>query len=140
VARLEDVVSDSIATPRFYASILGTFAGVAAIGIYGLISYLVTQRTREIGIRMALGAKRYEVLGLILRQGAILTAIGVLFGLSGAVALTRYLQSMLFGMSALDPETFAAVALAFGIISLVAAYVPARRATKVDPVVALRYE
>ena len=144
VAQLEDVVSDSIASSRFYATVLGIFAGaavaLAAIGIYGVLSYLVNQRTREIGIRIALGAKRNEVLGLILRQSSVLTAVGVLLGFGGAVALNRYVQSMLFGTSPLDPETFAAAAVVFGTISLVASYVPARRATKVDPVVALRYE
>ena len=110
-ATLEHLMSESIARPRFHAVLLTIFAGIAgtiaAVGIYGVLAYSVTQRTREIGIRMALGAQRREVLTLVLREGVVLTAIGVTIGLAGAVALTRYLQGMLFGLTPLDPPTYA---------------------------------
>jgi putative ABC transport system permease protein len=141
---MDRLVASSIARPRFYAVLLGVFAGVAgflaAIGIYGVLAYAVMQRTREIGIRMALGAQRGNVLALVLRKGVILTTIGIALGLSGAAAATRLLQSMLFGVTPLDPTTFVAVSLLFGIVAMLAIYVPARRATKVDPMVALRSE
>src|SRR5207248_4639783 len=111
----------------------GVFAGVAAmlaaIGVYGVLAYAVVQRTQEIGIRMALGAGRTQVLALVLGQGAALAAIGIATGLAGAAAVTRFLQGMLFGVTALDPQTFAAVSVVFGLIALLAAYAPARRAT-----------
>jgi putative ABC transport system permease protein len=136
--------ASSVARERFYAVVLGAFAAVAgvlaAIGIYGVLAYSVMQRTQEIGIRMALGAQRAQVLALVLRKGVILTTIGVALGLAGAVAGTRLLQGMLFGITPLDPTTFLAVALMFGLVATVASYVPARRATKVDPMVALRSE
>jgi putative ABC transport system permease protein len=113
---------------------------LAAIGIYGVLAYAVVQRTREIGIRMALGARRAQVLVLVLGNGLILTAVGIALGLGGAVAATRLLQSMLFGVTPLDPATFAAVSLLFGLIATVASYLPARRATTVDPMVVLRNE
>jgi putative ABC transport system permease protein len=123
---------------------LGTFAGVAAvlaaIGIYGILAYLVVQRTVEIGIRMALGAQRAQVLAEVLRKGLILTTIGITVGLIGAAAVTRVLQGMLFGITPLDPITFLAVALTFGFVTMLASYMPARRATRVDPLVALRSE
>jgi predicted permease len=141
---LDRLVASSVARPRFYAVLLGVFAGVAgllaAIGIYGVLAYAVTQRTQEIGIRMALGAQRAQVLAIVLRQGAILTALGVALGLAGAAGVTRLLQSMLFGVTPLDPATFAAVSLTFGLVAALASYVPARRATRVDPMVALRSE
>ena len=134
----------SLARERFYAVMLGAFAGVAgvlaAIGIYGVLAYAVMQRTQEIGIRMALGAQRAQVLALVLRKGVILTTIGVALGLVGAAAGTRFLQGMLFGITPLDPTTFLAVSLMFGLVATLASYVPARRATKVDPIVALRSE
>ena len=133
-----------VARQRFYAVMLGVFAGVAgmlaAIGIYGVLAYAVVQRTREIGIRMALGAQRAQVLALVLRHGLILTAIGIAAGLAGAAAGTRLLQGMLFGITPLDPLTFGAVSLLFGLVATVASYLPARRATTVDPMVALRSE
>jgi putative ABC transport system permease protein len=141
---LERLVASSVARPRFYAVLLGIFAGVAgllaAIGIYGVLAYAVVQRTQEIGIRMALGARRAQVLAIVLRQGAILTAIGLALGLAGAAGTTRLLQTMLFGVTPLDPATFAAVSLTFGLVATLACYIPARRATRVDPMVALRNE
>ena len=125
-----------------YAVLLGLFASVAsvlaAIGIYGVLAYAVMQRTQEIGIRMALGAQRGQVLALVLRKGLILTTIGVGVGLVGAAIGTRALDGMLFGITPLDAKTFLAVSLTFGLVAAFASYVPARRATKVDPVVALR--
>jgi putative ABC transport system permease protein len=144
VATMSQRMSDSVAQPRFYAVVLGTFAFVAlalaAVGVYGVMSYAVSQRTREIGIRMALGAGRGEVLGLIAGQGMAFTVAGVAVGLAGAFALTRYLESLLFGVSPFDPPTVAAVTLLLAAVAALASYIPAHRATRVDPVVALRYE
>jgi putative ABC transport system permease protein len=106
----------------------------------GVLAFAVTQRTQEIGVRMALGAQRGQVLLLVLRKGLILTALGVALGLAGAAGGTRFLQGMLFGITPLDPKTFTAVALTFGFVATCACYVPARRATRVDPMVALRSE
>jgi ABC-type antimicrobial peptide transport system permease subunit len=113
---------------------------LAAIGLYGLLAYTVTRRVKEIGIRMALGAQRSEVMGLVLRQSLILTSIGVILGLASAAALTRYIAGMLFGLSPLDPTTFLVVSLMFGLVAAIASYLPARRATRIDPLTALRYE
>jgi putative ABC transport system permease protein len=144
IATMNQLVSNSFARPRLYAVLLGVFAGVAvvltAIGIYGVMAYSVAQRIREIGIRMALGAQRGDVVGLVLGQSFALTALGIVAGIAGAVAVTRYLRQMLFGLTPLDPSTFIAVASAFGVIATLAAFVPARRATRVDPLVALRCE
>jgi ABC-type antimicrobial peptide transport system permease subunit len=141
---MEQLVAGSVARQRFYAVMLSVFAGVAAIlaaiGIYGVLAYAVVQRTREIGIRMALGAQRAQVLRLILGRGAMLTAIGIALGLAGAAVGTRVLQDLLFGITPLDPQTFIAVSLLFGLVATVASYLPARRATTVDPMVALRSE
>jgi len=140
----EEAVADSIASQRFSLILLGAFAGLAlllaGIGIYGVLSYLVGQRTREIGVRMALGAQRLDVLRMVLRDGARMTMVGALIGLVAALALTRLMASMLFGVRPTDPVTFAAVAVFLCGIALFACYIPARRAAKVDPMVALRYE
>ena len=139
---MDCLVATSVARPRFYAVLLGVFAGVAgllaAIGTYGVLAYAVVERTQEIGIRIALGARPGSVLALVLRQGAILATTGIALGLAGAAAATRVLQSMLFDVAPLDPATFAAVSLMFGAVATLALYVPARRATKIDPMVALR--
>jgi putative ABC transport system permease protein len=144
VATADQIVWNSIARPRFYTVLLGLFAIVAvvlaAVGIFGLMAYLVAQRTREIGIRMALGAQRSEVMRGVLGQSAILIVIGVGIGLAAAAGLTRYLEGMLFGLAPLDPATFAAASVLFVVVALIASFVPARRATRVDPLVALRTE
>jgi len=144
VATMGDVFSGFIARQRFYAivvSVFGTIAGfIATIGIYGVLSYTMTQRTAEFGIRLALGAPPRKVLRLVLNQGLLLMVSGIAFGLVGAVAVTHYLASMLFGLTPLDPLTYAIVGLLFAAVALLASYIPARRATKVDPLVALRYE
>jgi len=144
IVPMERLVASSIARERFYAVMIGVFAAVAgvlaAIGIYGVLSYSVIQRTQEIGIRMALGAERAQVLAIVLRKGLILTTVGLAIGLVGAAAGTRLLQGMLFGLTPLDTGTFLAVAMIFGLVAIVASYLPARRATRVDPVVALRSE
>jgi putative ABC transport system permease protein len=123
---------------------LGTFAALAfvlaSVGIYGVVSYSVAQRTREIGIRVALGAHRRDVLGLVLKEALHLTALGVGLGLLGAFAATRVLQSLLFEVKPTDPATFISLSLLLTLVALLASYIPARRATKVDPLVALRYE
>jgi putative ABC transport system permease protein len=140
----EDIISGITARPRFYALVLGVFGAIAGliaiIGIYGVLSYFVAQRTKEIGIRMALGAQRGAVRRLVLRQGGAMTAMGVCVGLAGAAGLSRYLEGMLVGLTTLDATTYAAVAAAFAAVAMLAVYLPARRATAVDPLVALRHE
>ncbi|HZS47623.1 MAG TPA: ABC transporter permease [Blastocatellia bacterium] len=144
VEPMDYVISDSIARPRFNSLVLAIFAAVAlilsAIGIYGVISYSVSQRTSEIGIRMALGAKSGDVLKFIMKNGVILSAIGIGIGLGGALGLTQFLSSLLFKMSATDPITFLMVPLVLLVIVMLAIYIPARRATRVDPMIALRQD
>jgi predicted permease len=140
----EEVVARSIASQRFSLILLGAFAGLAlllaGIGIYGVLSYLVGQRTHEIGVRMALGAQRLDVLRMVLREGARMTLAGTAIGIVAALGLTQLMASMLFGVRPTDPVTFGLVAVVLCGIALFACYLPARRAAKVDPMVALRYE
>jgi len=141
---MDRVVAESIAAKRFTMILFAAFAAIAlilaAVGIYGVLSYLVGQRTREIGVRMALGARPLDVLRMILSDGARMAAVGIGIGVIAALALTRLMASMLFGVTPTDPLTFSAVAVLLGAIAFLACYLPARRATKVDPMVALRYE
>jgi putative ABC transport system permease protein len=144
VRLMEELVSESVAAPRFRTLLVGLFAGLAlvlaAIGVYGVMAYAVTQRTHEIGIRMALGADRRTVMMLILRQATLLTLTGIGIGLAGAWALARLISDLLFGVGANDPLTFVGVPLLLMGVALGASLIPAYRATKVDPMVALRYE
>jgi putative ABC transport system permease protein len=144
VRTMHQLMADTLGRARFNTLMLGLFAGLAtllaAVGIFGVMNYSVTLRTHEIGIRVALGAQQGRVLMLILRQGLVLTLIGIGIGLMGALALTRVLSGMLFGVDATDPATFAAIVLLLAVVSLIACYIPAWRATKVDPMTALRYE
>ena len=144
VDTLSTLVSNSVSRPRLYAALFGLFAAVAvalaAVGIYGVLTYAVAQRRREIGIRMALGARPSAVLTLVLRQTGVLTLAGIVLGLAGAAALTRYLDGMLFGIAPIDPATFALAAVMFAAVAAVATLVPASHATRVNPVVALRTE
>jgi len=144
ISTLEDQLSDQLAPRRFQTSLLAIFSllalVLAAIGIYGLLHFSVAQRTHDIGVRMALGASQSDVLRMVLREGSQLAVVGILAGLCGAAVVTRVLQNLLFGVKPSDPLTFAAVAILLGAVALLASFIPAQRATKVDPVVALRYE
>jgi putative ABC transport system permease protein len=141
---MTEVISDSIWQPRLYAILFGVFAAVAlalaSVGLYGVMAYSVSERSREIGIRMALGAERRDVLKLIVAQGMTLTLIGIGVGLAAALALTRLMRSLLFEVSVTDPSTFAGLAALLSVVAMLACYLPARRATKVDPMVALKCE
>jgi putative ABC transport system permease protein len=141
---MSEVVGKSLVQPRFLSLLLATFSGIAlflaAIGIYGVMAYSVAQRTQEIGVRMALGAQRVHVLRLVFGQGFMLLLVGTLIGLGGAFALTRLMRNLLFEITATDPLTYSGVVGLLALIALLACYIPARRATRVDPLVALRYE
>jgi putative ABC transport system permease protein len=144
VRPLESYVADALAPTRFSLILMNVFGAVAlalaAIGLYGVLAYAVSQRTQEFGIRLALGAQPHDVLALILKQGMKLALTGVLLGLISGVALTRLMQNLLFGVGATDPATFGGIAFLLILVALLACYLPARRATKVDPLVALRGE
>jgi putative ABC transport system permease protein len=144
IATMDLLLEASTAQPRFRTFLLGSFAGIAlllsAIGIYGVLAYTVSQRTHEIGVRMALGARPGDMLTLVFAESMTLALLGVLFGLVGAYGVTRVLNNLLFGVSSTDPFTFAAVTLLLCSVALLASYMPARRAMRVDPMVALRYE
>ena len=144
VKSMDEYLSSSVAAPRFNTTLLSIFAGVALVltivGLYGVMSYSVVQRTNEIGIRLALGAQSRDVLLMIIKQGSKLIIVGLVIGLAGAFAATRVIASLLFGVTTKDPFTFVAAAALLAIVALLACYVPAWRATKVDPLEALRYE
>jgi putative ABC transport system permease protein len=144
VKTMADALSESVAQPRFYAILLGSFAAIAliiaALGIYGVISYAVSQRTRELGIRIALGAQSDRVVRLVIGHGLTLTLVGILIGVAGAYLLTRLIASLLFGVAPADPLTFTAVAIVFISVACIASYLPARRAAAVDPIIAMRAE
>ena len=144
VKTMDQRVAASMEAQRFAVVLLGAFGTLAlilaAIGLYGVLAFTVSQRTREIGIHLALGAQRLDVLTMVIRQGMLLVFIGAGLGVVGAYSLTRLIQSLLFGVTATDPLTFVLVPIVLGVVGFIACYVPARRATKVDPLVALRYE
>jgi putative ABC transport system permease protein len=141
VRTMDDVVANSLGTRRVSMQLFAVFAiaalVLAAIGVYGVMAYTVTQRTQEIGIRMALGAQRGDVLVLVVRQGMTLALIGVVVGLTGALALTRVIENLLYGVTATDPATFVAIPLLLAAVSFFACYLPARRAARLDPIKAL---
>ena len=144
VVTMDERLSNSVAARRFQMQLLGAFAGlalvIAAVGIYGVISYAVSQRTHEIGVRIALGAQGREVLRMVIWRGMRLTLVGMTLGAAAALALTNVMKNLLFKVSATDPATFAVSALLLVGVALIASYIPARRATKVDPLIALRSE
>ena len=141
---MDDLITSSLKRPRFNLLLVGIFATtallLAAIGIYGVMSYLVEQQTREIGIRSALGAKRSHILKLVIGHGVGMAFVGILLGVIASFGLTRFLAGLLYGITAVDPITFISISILLLIVSVLACYIPARRATKVDPLVALRYE
>jgi ABC-type antimicrobial peptide transport system permease subunit len=144
VRTMEELLDGTLSPRRFQMVLLGGFATVAltlaAIGLFGVMAYLVAQRTREIGIRMALGAERAQIFKLVLGHGMLLTGIGIAAGVGGALALSRVMSTMLFGVKPRDPLTFAATAAVLALAAFAACCLPARRATAVEPVIALRYE
>jgi putative ABC transport system permease protein len=141
---LEHWIADSTSSRRFQTLLLAAFAGLAlvlaAVGIYGVLAFSVNQRTREIGVCVAFGAQNSEILGLVIRHGMLLTMVGILIGLAGAVAMARLMSTLLFQIAPFDPVTFAAVALILTAVSFAACLLPARRAAKIDPMEALRHE
>ncbi|MGC2703215.1 MAG: FtsX-like permease family protein, partial [Candidatus Acidiferrales bacterium] len=142
---MDDIVyNQSVLAQRFSMILLGAFAAVAlllaSVGIYGVVSYIVVQRTHEIGIRIALGARQSDVLRWVLGEGARMALVGVAIGLAGALVLTRLMAKLLYSISATDPLTFLGVAFLLTLVALAACFIPARRAMRVDPIVALRYE
>ena len=144
IKTMDEIRAESVAPERLNLTLFSIFAGIAlvlaVVGIYGVMSYTVTQRTHEIGIRMAIGAQQRDVFRMVIGQGMMLALIGIAIGLVGAFALTRLMASMLFGVTATDPATFAAISILLTAVALMACYLPGRRATKVDPVISLRYE
>jgi ABC-type antimicrobial peptide transport system permease subunit len=144
IATMDQLLAATLSRSRFTMLVLGVFAALAlvlaCVGIYGVIAYSVTQRTQEFGIRMALGANRGDVLRLVFGEGTRLTLLGIGFGIVAALIVTRLMATLLYGVSATDPVTFTVVALLLALVALGACYIPARRATRVDPIVALRYE
>jgi putative ABC transport system permease protein len=144
IRTLEQYATESLWKVRWQASLLAVFGGLAmmlaAVGLYGVVAYTVAQRTREIGVRMAMGAQRADVMWMVLSRGLGLTAIGIAIGLVLSAGATRSLAGLLYGMSALDPVSFALASVSWVATAMLASYVPARRAMKVDPVVALRWE
>ncbi|HEY7544885.1 MAG TPA: FtsX-like permease family protein, partial [Blastocatellia bacterium] len=141
---MSEVLGDAMAEDRFYTVLIGSFAALALaltlVGLYGVMSYVVSQRTCEIGIRMALGANQGDVLRMIISQGAVLALTGVAIGLAASMAMTRFIESLLFKVGSRDPATFLLVSSLLFVVALAASYIPARRATRVDPMIALRYE
>jgi len=141
---MDGVVSEALARQDFNMTLLTVFAAIAlllaAIGVYGMLSYSVQQRAQEIGIRMALGAQRADVRRMVVGEGMKLAGLGIAIGVAGALGLARVLTALLYGVKAYDPVTFASVAAVLGVTALVACWIPASRATRVDPLVALRYE
>jgi ABC-type antimicrobial peptide transport system permease subunit len=141
---LEAMVDRALGQPRFYVLLLSIFASLAVVlavvGIYGVIAYTVQQRTREIGIRIALGASHGRVVGMVVRRGLVLALAGITLGSAGAYAMTRVLQSLLYGVGARDPMTFVAVPALLGVVAVLASWLPARRAARVDPLAAMRAE
>ena len=144
VATMEGRLAESLAAQRWNTWLLAAFAGtalaLAAAGIYGVISYFVVQRTHEIGVRMALGATPESVLAMVLRQGAAMVILGGIIGLAASLALVHFIAGMIFGIHTTDPATYLGVGILLAIVALLASYIPARRAARVDPMVALRYE
>jgi len=141
---LQNVVTQTVARPRFFTLLIGLFGSLAlalaAIGTYGVLAYTVRQRTHEIGIRMALGARAARVLGMVIAQAMTLTGVGIAIGLASALGLTRFLASLLYGVAPTDASTLTITAVMLCLVALLASWIPARRATRVDPMIALRDE